>query len=311
MNDVAIEFDRPPSALAYMLSGARPSHRRVPIDEFGAAARWHGHRVDPETLADFLVVTGLPGGPYLPLLYPHVFGFRLAMVILTRPTSPFPIWNVLQTRNHLLQHRPIAVTDPLDFETRVSATRHLDRGAELDLHTAVRAGGALAWESLVTFYFRGRAGAPGPASPLAAAPAADGHEVAAWSMRDGQHWQFGAFTGDYNGIHMWNWYARRFGFPRALYHPARVLGECLTRLPALDPHQPRRLDVWLRGPVGHGARVRLHAHSAAGATRFALYAADPRPSLVGRWSTAPAPAGLIDPGGAPLPVPGHVPGGTP
>ncbi len=28
-------------------------------------------------------------------------------------------------------------------------------------------------------------------------------------------WGFGKLTGDYNGIHWWPWYARRFGFPSA------------------------------------------------------------------------------------------------
>ena len=67
-------------------------------------------------------------------------------------------------------------------------------------------------------------------------------------MHDAGHWTFGRFTGDYNGIHLWDWYARRFGFRRGLYHPPRVLGECLARLPRLEEQDcPVRLDVWLMG----------------------------------------------------------------
>ena len=102
-------------------------------------------------------------------------------------------------------------------------------------------------------------------------------------MHDAGHWTFGRFTGDYNGIHLWDWYARRFGFRRGLYHPPRVLGECLARLPRIeDQDGPVRLDVWLKGPVSHGAQVRLHAATSEHEASFALYADDARPSIVGR-----------------------------
>lgn len=278
---VTLVFDRPPSALRYMLRAARPVTRQrgmMPRIE----AVWAGHRVAPQELAAFLRATGLPAGRYLPLLYPQTFGFRLVMAVLTHPSLPFPIWNLLQTRNHLVQRRPIAIGADLDFETRVSAMRHLDKGTEIDLHTTVSVAGALAWESVVTFYARGRFGRPEQPSPRARTPSVTGPLVAAWSMHDGQHWRFGRFTGDYNGIHLWSWYARRFGFPRALYHPSRVLGECLARLPRPGEHEPQRLDAWLRGPVPHGADVRLQASIESDATTFALYAVDERPCLVGR-----------------------------
>lgn len=108
-------------------------------------------------------------------------------------------------------------------------------------------------------------------------------------MDDGQRgdWRFGSLTGDYNGIHCWDWYARRLGFRRALYHPPRVLGLCLARLAAQDAGAPQRLDAWLKGPVPHGATVRLHARPDPGATIFALHVERERPCIVGR---------LADPG---------------
>jgi acyl dehydratase len=280
---VLLDYHRTPWALAYMVRGALPVARQAGDLAPPITARWRGHRPDRRQLAAFLRVTGLPAGPALPLLYPHTFGFRLAMAVLTHPAFPVAIWRVLQIRNHLVQHRPIAADDRLDFETRVAAARVLEKGAEIDLRTTVHVGGRLAWEGLNTFLAPGRFGAPAPASPLARAPADVGPPVAEWRMADDAHWRFGRMTGDYNGIHAWTWYARRFGFRRALYHPPRVLGQCLARLPALDPAAPQRLDAWLKGPVPHGAAVRLHAHTAApGDTTFALFADDPRPSIIGR-----------------------------
>lgn len=296
MNEaVSLNFDRRPSALPYMVRGMIPVTRRRELAP-RISAQWRQHRADPRELADFSRIAGLaPGDATLPLLYPHTFGFRLAMAVLTHPRFPVPIWGVLQTRNHLVQHRPIAVEQPLDFETTVVRGRVVPKGAEFDLHTTVHVAGALAWESMVTFFTRGRFGEPDTSPPLARAPTEAGPLVAEWTMSDAGHWKFGSFTGDYNGIHMWDWYARRFGFRRALYHPSRVLGECLARLPRVATttgrgETPQRLDVWLKGPVPHGASVRLRASLGATASNFALFARDERPSIVGRLESLEATA---------------------
>lgn len=68
----------------------------------------------------------------------------------------------------------------------------------------------------MTFFTRGRSGEPGPAVPLARSPVVAGPVVAKWQMRNAEHWKSGHLSGDYNGIHLWDWYARRLGFRRAL-----------------------------------------------------------------------------------------------
>lgn len=294
----ALEYERRPFAPAYMLRAFWPGARRV-TSATALSARWRGHRVDAGQLAAFSRITGLPEGPTLPLLYPHTIGFRLSMAVLTHPRAPAPIWRVLQIRSSLLEHRPIASDAVLDFEARATAARVLEKGLELDLRTTVHVRGELAWESLVTFYARGRFGPPGAPSPLSRAPDLAGAPLAdEWTMRDDAHWRFGALTGDYNGIHAWDWYARHFGFSRALYHPPRVLGQCLARLS--DPPAPRRLDAWLKGPVPHGAAVRLHARSDGGATLFSLHVEPERPSIAGALREAAPGARLVDDQGAPL-----------
>ena len=282
--EVVLEFHGRPRAFPYMLRAVRPVRRHLTLAP-GMVARWPGHRVDPAEFAAFHRITGLPDGPVLHLLYPHVFGFRLSMAMLTHPAFPVPIWGVLQTRNHLVQHRPITADDTLDFEARVTEGRAVPKGAEFDLRTTVQVKGELAWESVVTFFTRGRFGEPRPASHFARSPAVPATQScgAEWTMRNADHVQFGRFTGDYNGIHLWDAYARRFGFRRALYHPPRVLGECLAHLSQGEGGmRPRRLDAWLKGPVPHGAHVRMGVARGADGTTFALYADEDRPCIVGR-----------------------------
>jgi hypothetical protein len=281
---MAREYARAPATTAFMaraiLSPRRPGLRGgLPA----LAATWRGHRVQGAPLRDFLALAGLEGHALWPLLYPQAAGFRLLMSLVTDYAYPFPIFGALQVRNRLLLHQPFARDDALDLEARVAQARALQKGTEIDVACAARRRGALVWESVTTFYYRGRHGAPQPTSPLAAAPSVDGAEAAQWVPESGSRLRFARLTGDYNGIHLSDWYARRFGFRAAFHHPQRMLGQCLARLPRREGALPQRLDAWLKGPVYYGVRVALRA--AGGGSAFALFVeGDTRPAILGRMS---------------------------
>jgi len=220
------------------------------------------------------------------MIYPHVFGFRLQMVVLTHPTFPIPIWSALQIRNRLLQHRPISADACMDLETQVADQRVLQNGTEVDLHTTVTVARSRVWESLNTFYYRGRFGEPEPQSPQSAAPEKPTPTIAQWHLAPGVGWRVARMTGDYNGIHRWDWYARLFGFRSAFFHPQIVAGQCMARLCSPTPELPQRLELWLKGPVYFNAAVTLLAKTMDMVTEFALIVAgEERPAILGRWSS--------------------------
>jgi hypothetical protein len=285
---LSVEFDRRPSAIAFMLNALRPSPGLHAAGGFPPiVARWRKHRVDRSQLLGFLQLTGLRADASLPMIYPHVFGFRLQMVILTHPTFPIPIWSALQIRNHLQQHRPIPLDSALDLETRVAGHRILEKGAEVDLHTTVSVGAERMWESSNTFYYRGRFGQPEAASPLSNSPQIPAPIVAEWHLPSGVGWRFARMTGDYNGIHRWHWYAWLLGFQQAFFHPQMIAGQCMSRLPVPDPEKPQRLDLWLKGPVYFNSDVSLRAATVENVTVFALtLRGDERPVILGRWGDA-------------------------
>lgn len=285
-----IEFRRRPSTAAFMLRAFYPGRlrRAGPFPPLRAA--WTGHLAGGRTLAELrrsIAAGSATASSSLTLLYPHVVGFPLQMVLLTHPSFPVPIWRVLQVRNHLLQRRPIAVGAVLDFATRVADQRTLEKGVEVDLATTVHEGSELVWESLNTFFYRGRFGAAGPPSPLASAPEVTSEIVARWRTPAGGGWRFGRLSGDLNGIHWWNAYARILGFRCAFHHPQVVLGQCLAELPAAESAGALRLDAWLKGPVYVGSEVSLAAREEPGGKTFALFADEKRPAIVGRWRAVP------------------------
>lgn len=296
MTRLEMEFEERPSVAAYMLRAGYPPFLRKGITFPPLRVRWKASRPDPARLELFLRATGLDAARGVPLLYPMVFTFPLQMVILTHPACPLPIWKVLQTRNHMLQHRPIPAGAALDAEAAVVGQRILERGLEMDVHVSVRLGEALAWEGLTTYYYRGRFGAPGPASPLAVAELGEMQELARWRTDPGGGFAFSGISGDYNGIHYWSPYARLFGFRRAFHHPHAVAGQCLSRM--ADPGTPaQRLDLWLKGPVYYGSEVALATGGEKAGATFALAESGSiRPALLGRWREASAACRLFEPG---------------
>jgi len=56
--NVELQYDRAPTALAYMLRGALPTTRRRDLAP-PMAARWNGHRPDRRQLDAYLELTGL------------------------------------------------------------------------------------------------------------------------------------------------------------------------------------------------------------------------------------------------------------
>ena len=282
---------RPPFAGAYMARALLPSPGVSKDGSFPRIVeRWAGLRIDPKHLAAFRAAVGTRNDDAVDVLYPHVLGFRLQMALLTHSAFPLPIWSALQIRNRLVRHRAIEPGATLEMETRTAQHRWVDKGLEVELHTHLSQGTQLLWGSSVTYFYRGRFGASdGPAQPAAPPDLRDAAIAERFRMPPGGGWAFGSLTGDYNGIHCWSWYARRFGFRTAFLHPQRVAGLCMARL-AGPRTEAQTLELWLKGPVFYGEEVALSTTAREGAVQFGVaLAGDSRMALLGSWHGAAAP----------------------
>lgn len=273
-------FARAPSAVAFMLravAGGLVARRTAAP----SSASWTSPRVDARHAATFGALTGLDASS---ILYPQVLSFRLQMAVLTSPRFPRPIWRALQVRVAMAARRAWRADAPLRFDVRATTPRPVDKGEEIDLVTTLRSEGDVAWEGTTTFLYRRRvAGVAGVAPAAPRAPDVRGVRVDAWTTPARDRWAFGRLTGDFNGLHLWDSYARAMGFPRAFAHPPRVAGACLARLRL--PRGAQRLELWWKGPVPYGHDVQLTAERAPGRVAFGLAPARaPRPLIVGVWT---------------------------
>lgn len=280
-----------PSAVRFMARAFRRSRAKgaeSPIPPI--ETEWTGWRLEPAQLDAFWASTGLCADEGMPVLFPQVVGFRLQMALLTHPAYPLPVWTVLQVRNRLVRHCHVSPGDKLAMRTRVGEQRAVDKGIEVDLVTRVMRGSTCCWEGCTTFFHRGRFGKPAaPGWPAPMPDLSQGKTVGRFSMPARGGWDFGKLTGDFNGIHCWNWYARRLGFPRAFAHSQRVAAMCQARLAGPDT-QAQTLDLWIRGPVFYGADVALNAVNAPEGLGFGLaLRGDSRSALVGHWRAGASP----------------------
>lgn len=280
------EYHRLPSAKRFMARALLPKRRPLVLPAL--ELRLAPGPVPAGDFAEYLALTGLADGALLPITWPQVWGFRLQMDLLTDRRFPLPIWSALQVRNRLEQKAPLPREASYGLSVTASALRRLDKGVEIDLATTVRdAGAATVWESLTTFYWRGRKSAQVDApAPSALSPEIEGQALAQWPSGAGAGWRFGALTGDYNGIHWNDRYARAFGFQRAFHHPPRVAGQCLAHL-GVRREAPQTLELWIKGPVFYRSELDLIAADQAGEKVFGLFVdRDSRPAMVGRWSAS-------------------------
>lgn len=223
------------------------------------------------------------------LLAPHVTGFRLTLAMLMHPEWPLPIWKALQLRNRLIRNRDIKVSYPSDLIARATGWRVHDKGIELDVHALLLQDDDCPWESITTFYYRGRfapllthgpldgAALMSPAIDPALAP------VAHWTVDGRQRLRFARLTGDGNPLHLIDAYARRIGFAAASAHPQRIAAQCLGHMTTAQT--PRQLDLWLKGPVYYNRAVTLRQTHSAEGEDFALWVdGDERAAMVGQLS---------------------------
>ncbi|GGS63492.1 MaoC/PaaZ C-terminal domain-containing protein [Streptomyces cinerochromogenes] len=234
-----------------------------------------GVRVDLAKLAAYERVCGFAtGAPELPVTYPHVLGFPLAMRLMSGRDFPLPLLGLVHTSIEIERGAAPAADGEYDVEVRVEGLAPHRRGTEATVATALCSRGEPVWTSRSTYLARHRTGtvtAPEPRGDTGARLPV----VAEWNLGDDVGRRYGAASGDRNPIHLSPLTARLFGFPRAIAHGMWTVARCLAAHGTPDAAEVRvrfRAPVLLPGTVVYGAD---------GSGRFELRGEDGRVHLTG------------------------------
>ncbi|MCX4964010.1 MaoC/PaaZ C-terminal domain-containing protein [Streptomyces sp. NBC_00654] len=259
--------------------------------------------VAPGPLATYLGICGFtePGstagsgraatGHPLPLTYPHVLAFPLAMRLMTGRAFPLPVVGLVHTWIEITRHRTARADEPLELTAYAAELTPHRRGTEVTMVTEARVAGALVWESRSGYLSRhatppgagrdadtgtgaeagARAGAEAEADAGGRSPAVRPSPPATGSLPPVAEWRlpgdlgrrYGAASGDRNPIHLYPLTARLFGFPRAIAHGMWTVARCLAE--AGEPELIRHVRADFRAPVLLPATVTYAADASGGA----------------------------------------------
>lgn len=228
-----------------------------------------GFKVDPDHLAAYCRATGLRFSDALPLTYPFILSFPLAMQLVVARDFPFVAVGAVHAQNVIERTREISVAEPLDFETHIENLREHPKGLLVDAITEVSVGRELVWRQVTTFLHQQRTSLSGGPKPE---PKPD--EVPPPPMRTTRVDQqminrYAAASGDHNPIHTSSLGAKAFGFPKPIAHgmwsAANILSNIEGRIPGKATY-----DVKFGKPIFLPSTVNVYADQVAGGWDLAL-----------------------------------------
>lgn len=180
----AVVLTRPPALAPLLARGAlRSPFRRPRPDAPFPRARLVLPSVRPDLarLAAYERVCGFATGEdTLPVTYPHVLGFPLAMRLMSGGGFPLPLLGLVHTSITVTRHTALPAAGTYDLAVRVDGLAAHRRGTQATVVTELRAGGDLVWESASTYLARHRphtpaTGGSGPTGNGYGDPTGDGH----------------------------------------------------------------------------------------------------------------------------------------
>lgn len=221
----------------------------------------------PGTLAAYRDICGFPApeSEPLPLTYPHVLAFPLAMRLMTARRFPLPVVGLVHTWIEIVARRPVQSDEPLELTLYAEELTPHRRGTEVTMVTEARSAGALVWESRSGYLSRHATNATGSTREADGSPTLPA--VAEWRLPGDLGRRYGAVSGDRNPIHLHPITARLFGFPRAIAHGMWTVARCLAEADG-RPGEIRSVRADFRAPVLLPATVTYAADPAGNA--FAL-----------------------------------------
>ncbi|KMS72676.1 dehydratase [Streptomyces viridochromogenes] len=242
-----------------------------------------GLRVDLARLAAYERVCGFAtGDDALPITYPHVLGFPLAMRLMSTREFPLPLLGLVHTSLGITRHQRLTATGTYELSVHVDGLVPHRRGTEAVVVTEIRDGEAVVWESRSRYLARHRTEDGHRAEPPGVSEAHKPSEaseplpaVAEWRLAGDVGRRYGAASGDRNPIHLHPLTARLFGFPRAIAHGMWTVARCLA---AHGTPERALVEAEFRAPVLLPGTVTYAARGG----RFELRGGKERVHLAGR-----------------------------
>jgi len=228
-----------------------------------------GLKVDPDHLADYCHATGLRYSDSLPLTYPFILSFPLAMKLVVARDFPFVAVGAVHAGNEIERAREISVSEPLDLRTHIENLREHPRGLMVDAITEVSVGRELVWRQVTTFLHQQKtslSGGPKPEPKPEEVPPPPLRQIKVdQRIID----RYANASGDHNPIHTSAVGAKAFGFPKPIAHG---MWSAATILSTVEGRIPEKVSYSVKfgKPVLLPATVNVYADQVDGGWDLAM-----------------------------------------
>ncbi len=264
MDYVTQIIDPPPSRAQLLLDGLR-ALRKPKLDGAPPLPKERLVRAAVELSANGIAAYGRACGfrpeQGVPLSYPHVLAFPLQLMLLTRPSFPYPASGMVHLANRIRQHQRLHEGQALRLEVYAERWVAHPKGQALSIATRAYAEDTLVWES-DSLYLRRAVKNP------VGEPWEDVLPLREEGLSRTQRWvlpadlgrRFAKASGDFNPIHTSVIGAKLFGFRRAIAHGMWTLGRALAAqqppggLDQAQAHCDFKLPIFLPGQVALWSR---------------------------------------------------------
>jgi acyl dehydratase len=256
-----IEINQPKHA-AQMYAGALMSSRKrpgvvkalKPVTYVRPAVK-----LDAAEIAAYAKVCGFKPEAGVPVLYPQMLTFPLAMEFFASEYCPWPAMGTVHLGNRIVQHKKLNVGDVLRVEMRTGELLAHEKGQIFTLEFAVSRDDELVWEGTMTAL---RIGVKNPVGkPYASALSADVDLSCqtTFSAPADMGRRYGLVSGDMNPIHLTAASAKLFGFRQAIAHGLWTKARALAAMLPRQPIEKAEVTVEFKTPLYLPGRASLWA----------------------------------------------------
>ena len=246
-----IEVTRTPNAVGVALGALLSSTKRPgPIKALPKVMYVRPSVVlDANHIAAYAQVCGLQVTQGVPVIYPQLLTFPLAMAFFGSEHCPWPALGTVHLANRIHQHQRLQAGDDLRVEMRTGELMAHEKGQVFYLEMSILRDDVLVWEATQTLLRVGVKNPSGKAyvSSLAAdAPLSYQTDFAA-PADTGR--RYATVSGDFNPIHLAAVSAKLFGFRQAIAHGLWTTARALAPLVPDQALGQAELEVEFKTPL--------------------------------------------------------------
>ena len=205
--------------------------------------------LDADHIASYARVCGLQEAHGVPVIYPQLLTFPLAMAFLGSEHCPWPALGTVHLANRIHQHQRLQAGDDLRVEMRTGELLAHEKGQVYQLEMAILRQDVLVWEATQTLLRMGVKHPSGKSYVSSLSTDLPLSHQTDFGVRADTGRRYAKVSGDFNPIHLTAVSARLFGFRQAIAHGLWTTARTLAPLVPDAPLAQAELDVEFKTPL--------------------------------------------------------------